>query len=227
MLLQRCTHDCISEGFEVLDQVSRLSNDPFQHNRRLSETNVLDLKSFKGHCRSESHSIDQSHLENSTTGWTVKDCTTSTDWMVNHCTSTDPSRLLHHTNNTVDISYSDDNPFQNDKLPLWQGQKSAAASTSTSGSGRGRTSGSAPTVVQKKKMRTPSKAEPSMNSNMSSPDNNNYGGQVQAYKYQSLNETPTSPELANHRAMGRLNKTKTPATPPGTPEIIQVLFYFF
>ena len=66
-----------------------------------------------------------------------------------------------------------------------------------------------------------------MNSNMSSPDNNNYGGQVQAYKYQSLNETPTSPELANHRALGRLNKTKTPATPPGTPEIIQVLTYFF
>ena len=122
MLLQRCTHDCISEGFEVLDQVSRLSNDPFQHNRRLSETNVLDLKSFKGHCRSESHSIDgQSHLENSNvtiTGWTVKDCTQTTslgtDWMVNHCTGTsnDPSRILTSNNSDIDISYSDDNPFQ-------------------------------------------------------------------------------------------------------------------
>ena len=121
-------------------------------------------------------------------------------------------------------------PFQNDKLPLWQDRQKSADSVSiqsTSGSGRGRTSGSAaPTVVQKKKMKIPSsRAEPSMNSNVSSPDNNNYGGQVQAYKYQSLNETPTSPELANHRAMGRLNKTKTPATPPGTPEIIQVLIF--
>ena len=60
----------------------------------------------------------------------------------------------------------------------------------------------------------------SLNSNTSSPDNNNYGGQQHAYKYQTLNETPSSPELANHR--GRLRKTKTPGTPPVSPEIIQV-----
>ena len=71
------------------------------------------------------------------------------------------------------------------------------------------------------------KAEQSMagNSNVSSPDNNNYGGPQQAYKYQSLVETPSSPELANHRGGGRKSKTPgTPATPPGTPEIIQVGF---
>jgi hypothetical protein len=60
------------------------------------------------------------------------------------------------------------------------------------------------------------------NSNVSSPDNNNYGGPQQAYKYQSLVETPSSPELANHRDAGRKSKTPgTPVTPPVTPEIIQ------
>lgn len=71
------------------------------------------------------------------------------------------------------------------------------------------------------------KAEQSMagNSNVSSPDNNNYGGPQQAYKYQSLVETPSSPELANHRGGGRRSKTPgTPVTPPRTPEIIQVGF---
>ena len=101
------------------------------------------------------------------------------------------------------------------------GQKS-----STSGSG-GRGSGSSLSVNAPSKKTREIKAEQSMagNSNVSSPDNNNYGGPQQAYKYQSLVETPSSPELANHRDGGRKSKTPgTPATPPVTPEIIQVGF---
>ena len=99
------------------------------------------------------------------------------------------------------------------------GQKS-----STSGSG-GR--GTSLSVNAPPKKTRENKAEQSMagNSNVSSPDNNNYGGPQQAYKYQSLVETPSSPELANHRDAGRKSKTPgTPVTPPVTPEIIQVCF---
>ena len=99
------------------------------------------------------------------------------------------------------------------------GQKS-----STSGSG-GR--GTSLSVNAPPKKTRENKAEQSMagNSNVSSPDNNNYGGPQQAYKYQSLVETPSSPELANHRDAGRKSKTPgTPVTPPVTPEIIQVGF---
>ena len=99
------------------------------------------------------------------------------------------------------------------------GQKS-----STSGSG-GR--GTSLSVNAPPKKTRENKAEQSMagNSNVSSPDNNNYGGPQQAYKYQSLAETPSSPELANHRDAGRRSKTPgTPVTPPVTPEIIQVCF---
>ena len=100
------------------------------------------------------------------------------------------------------------------------GQKS-----STSGSG-GRGSGTSLSVNAPPKKTRENKAEQSMagNSNVSSPDNNNYGGPQQAYKYQSLVETPSSPELANHRDAGRKSKTGTPVTPPVTPEIIQVCF---
>ena len=102
------------------------------------------------------------------------------------------------------------------------GQKS-----STSGSGGRGSSGTSLSVNAPPKKTREIKAEQSMagNSNVSSPDNNNYGGPQQAYKYQSLVETPSSPELANHRGGGRRSKTPgTPATPPGTPEIIQVGF---
>ena len=87
--------------------------------------------------------------------------------------------------------------------------------SSTSGRSRGGgDSGSTSLSVNIQKQISPVKERE--NSNASSPDNNNYSGQHQAYKYQSLNETPSSPELANHR--GR----KTPVSPPVTPEIIQV-----
>ena len=98
------------------------------------------------------------------------------------------------------------------------------SSISASGGQKSSTSGSLSVNAPSKKTRE-IKAEQSMagNSNVSSPDNNNYGGPQQAYKYQSLVETPSSPELANHRGGGRKSKTPgTPATPPGTPEIIQV-----
>ena len=99
--------------------------------------------------------------------------------------------------------------------------------SSTSGSGGRGSSGTSLSVNEPPKKTREIKAEQSMagNSNVSSPDNNNYGGPQQAYKYQSLVETPSSPELANHRDGGRKSKTPgTPATPPGTPEIIQVGF---
>lgn len=158
---------CRVTELEVLDQVSRLSADPFQQNRRLSETNYMDLKNTSRITSShiiETHSIDLDH----------------------HCT----------TSNSISITSSnldDNNPFQNDQLPLWQQQP------------------------QKPKSNSHRDSPP----NVSSPENNNYGNQHQAYKYKSLNETPTSPELANHRGL-----SSPPHTPTRSPEIIQVIIMF-
>ena len=167
-LQQRCL-----EELDVLDQMSRLSIDPFQHNRRLSETNLLDLKcqAHNDTCptRSESHSVAQSpppHLE--------KISLLSKDYK------------------------EPDNPFQNDALPLWENKKRSPKPA-------------------EKKTGTPFNSH----SNISSPDNNNYGGQQQAYRYRSLNETPTSPELANHRMYQGAS-----SSPPPSPEIIQVKALF-
>ena len=148
--------------------MSRLSIDPFQHNRRLSETNLLDLKCQANNdtcpTRSESHSVAQSpppHLEKIT---------------------------------LLPKDYKEpDNPFQNDALPLWEKNKKMSPKANE-------------------------KATPfNSHSNISSPDNNNYGGQQQAYRYRSLNETPTSPELAKHRMY-----QGSASSPPPSPEIIQV-----
>ena len=86
-----------------------MSVDPFQHNRRLSETTLLDLSPSKGGCsallgsrgngsqsRSESHSVAQ-------------------------------SPPFESTNHSLDL----DNPFQNDQLPVWQDQAAAASRTSS------------------------------------------------------------------------------------------------
>lgn len=173
MLLQRCLDE-----FDVLVQVSRLSADPFQHNRRLSETLFLDLNSqalptasssssggngqeLKG-CRSETHSIDQA-----------------------------PNFDDHYASSNSTQGHDHDNPFQNDQLPLWQKNKNSSVSQAT---------------------------VTSRYSNASSPENNNYDGQQMAYGYKSLNETPTSPELANHRAGLMAGSAESP---PGTPEVIQ------
>ena len=166
-LQQRCL-----EELDVLDQMSRLSIDPFQHNRRLSETNLLDLKCQANNdtcpTRSESHSVAQSpppHLE----------------------------KII-----LLPKDYKEpDNPFQNDALPLWEKNKKMSPKANE-------------------------KATPfNSHSNISSPDNNNYGGQQQAYRYRSLNETPTSPELANHRMYQGAS-----SSPPPSPEIIQVKALF-
>lgn len=156
---QRCL-----EELDVLDQMSRLSLDPFQHNRRLSETNLLD---FKGQCttdhRAESHSVAQSP----------------------------PPHLAAAIALPKDYN-PPDNPFQNDALPLWVKKKAVAAE------------GQRPKV--------------NSCSNSSSPDYHNYGGQQQAYRYRNLNETPRSPELANHRML----QGRSSSPPPLSPEIIQV-----
>ena len=157
-LQQRCL-----EELDVLDQMSRLSIDPFQHNRRLSETNLLDLKgSPTCPTRSESHSVAQS-----------------------------PPPHLEITLLPKDYK-EPDNPFQNDALPLWEKKRSAVSSKS------------------KEKLNS--------HSNSSSPENNNYGGgQQHAYMYRTLNETPRSPELVNHR----MHPGPSPPS-PSSPEIIQV-----
>ena len=134
---------------QVLDAVLRSSADPF--NRRLSETNLVDLRISNNTC-----SLDH---------------------------------IAHLSTTESEILQNEDNPFQNDKLPLWEGQGAIPA---------------APGI----------KVAKNTNSNLSSPDNNNYGGQQVAYKYRSLNETPSSPELANHRMKNH--------SPPCSPEIIQV-----
>ena len=194
--LQRCL-----EELEVLDKVSRLSVDPFQHNRRLSETTLLDLSSPHGgngnggrnggrglhnlgrrgtddgsQSRSESHSVAQSPP-------------------MPH-----PQSLL---NNSID---STDNPFQNDQLPVWQG-----------GAHGGATSSARPPKPKAFVARVTT--TPNTLSTSSSPDNN-YGGQGRAYCYQNLNETPTSPDLVNHRQKFLM---QTPPSSPGSAaEVIQV-----
>ena len=162
---------------EVLDAILRLSADPF--NRRLSETNLLDLKigkncqNFGGqNCQPQS-SID--HLT------TMHLLTTSTK--AAFCLEADNDNLYKYT--------YEDNPFQNDKLPLWEGQQGGGSSGSNNNLGQ----------LQKRKINS---------SNLSSPENNNYGGHQVAYGNPSLNETPSSPDLVNHRQMN--------ASPPGTPE---------
>jgi hypothetical protein len=167
----------------VFDKVSHLSVDLFQPNRRLSETHLnrpstISRDSFAG-SRSETHSIAQSP----------------------------PHHHKHHHHRSSlessNLSLDLDNPFQNDQLPLWQGQNKQRDATM-------------PT---------------NYHSTGSSPDNNNYGyGQDKAYSYQSLNETPPSPELATHRMMQQTTSTTSNAAdqvqpPEGTPEIIQVLHF--
>ena len=102
--IQRCHQN---SQLEVLDQVSRLSSDPFQHNRRLSETTVIELKSFKGHTsRSESHSIDQSHL--------LEHRGSNPDHhQSEQCTLAASASDYQCCNSLIQNSYSDyDNPFQ-------------------------------------------------------------------------------------------------------------------
>ena len=146
--------------------MSRLSLDPFQHNRRLSETNLLDLKgspcTMSDH-RTESHSVAQSP----------------------------PPHLAAAIALPKDYN-PPDNPFQNDALPLWEKKKADVA-------------------------RAEPKPQVNSYSNSSSPDNNHYGGAQQGYRYRNLNETPRSPELANHRMLHGSS-----SSPPPSPEIIQV-----
>ena len=203
--LQRCL-----EELEVLDKVSRLSVDPFQHNRRLSETTLLDLSSPHGgngnggrnggrglhnlgrrgtddgsQSRSESHSVAQSPP-------------------MPH-----PQSLL---NNSID---STDNPFQNDQLPVWQGGGHHAPHV---GGAHGGASSSA-RPPKPKAFVARATTTPNTLSTSSSPDNN-YGGQGRAYCYQNLNETPTSPDLVNHRQKFLM---QTPPSSPGSAaEVIQV-----
>lgn len=181
MLPQRCLDE-----LEVFDQVSRLSADPFQHNRRLSETNYIDLKTLKGGQSRETCSVDQSQLVQHLS--TLDDICSSSDGL--------SLNLLQHSDNI-----RCDNPFQNDQLPLWQASQKKG--TNSAAGGR-----SGPSRVKSNHS----------SSNLSSPDNNNYSGQQQAYSYKSLNETPTSPELANHRGLS----ASPPGTPQHSPEIIQV-----
>ena len=140
----------------MLDHVSRLTADAFESNRRLSETNLLDLKPHKGHCRASSP-----HLF-----------------------------VEQNSEATAEADTNLENPFQNDKLPLWQQDRKSERSEAYS--------------------------------NASSPDNNNYGGQQLAYRYKSLNETPTSPDLANHRDLMTNAKHDHTTSTPTSPEIIQV-----
>ena len=204
--LQRCL-----EELEVLDKVSRLSVDPFQHNRRLSETTLLDLSSPHhggngnggrnggrglhnlgrrgtddgSQSRSESHSVAQSPP-------------------MPH-----PQSLL---NNSID---STDNPFQNDQLPVWQGGGHHAPHMG--GAHGGATSSARPPKPKAFVARVTT--TPNTLSTSSSPDNN-YGGQGRAYCYQNLNETPTSPDLVNHRQKFLM---QTPPSSPGSAaEVIQV-----
>ena len=131
----------------MLDKVSRLSVDPFQHNRRLSETTLLDLSSPHGgngngrnggrslhtlgrrgtddgsQSRSESHSVAQSPP-------------------MPH-----PQSLL---NNSID---STDNPFQNDQLPVWQG--GGVASSHVGGAHCGPSSSARPPKPQNPKTPKP------------------------------------------------------------------------
>ena len=184
LLLDR--HQRCLDELEVLDQVSRLTADAFESNRRLSETNLLDLKPHKGHCRASSPHIFVEH---------------------------DIDDAGADTINQV----SNDNPFQNDKLPLWQGCTSASAGAG--GSQKSRSTAAAAAVGGRSSSSEVKKRTAELYSNASSPENNNYGGPQQAYRYKSLNETPTSPELANHR--DHMTRT-SPAAAPASPEIIQV-----
>ena len=147
-LEQRCLDEV-----EVLDKVSRLSVDPFQHNRRLSETTLLDLSPSKGGCsallgsrgngsqsRSESHSVAQ-------------------------------SPPFESTNHSLDL----DNPFQNDQLPVWQDQAAACASRTSSTV--------ASTAKISSSVATKSKTFMTPTSEASSPDNNYGGqGRAYCYQ---------------------------------------------
>ena len=150
-------------------------------------------------------------------------------------------------------SSGDENPFQNDRLPIWQRQQqfqdkcyentkvdsdTGSPSTATSSA----MSLSLPLQHGNHDMRKQTYSPVS-----NSPDNSQFDG----YNYKLLNETPTSPELIayrqqqmqystncllphplsnttttnsyNHDPTTNISNKPHPGSPPGTPEVMSVL----
>ena len=141
-----------------------------------------------------------------------------------------------------------DNPFQNDGLPIWerqQPQSNETESKTESDYGSPSTPTSAITSLCYLPSHGNNVAHQQQNTySSSSPDNS----QIHGYNYQSLNETPSSPELLAYKHQQVQSRTKCllhitskatnsnyfdptsisvtppgPVTPPGTSEAIQVL----
>ena len=192
------------DELEVLDKVSRLSIDPFQQNRRLSETTLLDLHSPTNRRGGGHHGHEGLHGGGGGNGASCQSRSES------HSVAQSPP---FENNSTASSLLDLDNPFQNDQLPVWQNQQTSS------------------TVLRPTKVRRgghgdggSSTMTPTSPSETSSPDNN-YGGQGRAYCYQNLNETPLSPDLVNHRQ--RLQQDCGGLSPPSSPvaQVIQVSTY--
>ena len=181
--------------------MSRLSIDPFQQNRRLSETTLLDLHSPTNRRGGGHHGHEGLHGGGGGNGASCQSRSES------HSVAQSPP----FENISTASSLDSDNPFQNDQLPVWQNRH---ASSSVRPKARGGHGGS-------------STMTPTSPSETSSPDNN-YGGQGRAYCYQNLNETPLSPDLVNHRQRLHGSGMSPPSSP--VAQVIQVsiyMYYFF
>ena len=187
------------DELEVLDKVSRLSIDPFQQNRRLSETTLLDLQHSPTNRKGLHH--EGHHLGGHPGGHgNGGSCQSRSE---SHSVAQSPP----FENISTASSLDSDNPFQNDQLPVWQNQHQASSSSSVRPKARrGHGHGGSSTMT------------PTSPSETSSPDNN-YGGQGRAYCYQNLNETPLSPDWVNHR-----QRQQGGLSPPSSPvaQVIQV-----
>ena len=174
--------------------MSRLSIDPFQQNRRLSETTLLDLHSptRKGHHEGGHHRGGHRGHHGGNGG----SCQSRSE---SHSVAQSPP----FENISTASSLDSDNPFQNDQLPVWQNRQASSSSVRPKARGHGGSSTMTPT--------SPSET--------SSPDNN-YGGQGRAYCYQNLNETPLSPDLVNHRQRQHVSGLSPPSSP--VAQVIQV-----
>ena len=185
--------------------MSRLSIDPFQQNRRLSETTLLDLHSPTNRRGGGHHGHEGLHGGGGGNGASCQSRSES------HSVAQSPP---FENNSTASSLLDLDNPFQNDQLPIWQNQQQQTSSS----------------VLRPTKVRRgghgdggSSTMTPTSPSETSSPDNN-YGGQGRAYCYQNLNETPLSPDLVNHRQ--RLQQDcggLSPSSP--VAQVIQVSTY--